>query len=249
MEKTFSYGFRKRSARKDLKRRHCAHRFIAEPGRRKISLPQMYMILLKDYATPSFCSFDKSYTGTRVEINALMNSSDGIDNDYFDTVQDYFVGKGDAKAALFYYFPNMKQEVISHAELISRRRIIYEKLRFDHRNVWFCIYKIRAARAVVDLFYIRTDKGKFMRCVKAVLEQPEYLDDFFCHHEKWDDMTTSEPWGYPGMLQLDKQKKTICNSLGYIDKTFRFERQMYCDIKHPDKVDFQGFFDDYFGDG
>lgn len=244
MEKTFSYGFRKRSARKDFKRRHCAHRFIAEPGRRKISLPPMYMIVLDECASPAFWTAYKDYLGTPGEILALFEGCDGlwpkIAKDYFEDDEAKYEHIG---------FLLGGEPALAPVELILRRRIVIEKLRFDHRNVWFCIYKIRAARAVVDLFYIRTDKGKFMRCVKAVLEQPEYLDDFFCHHEKWYDMTTSEPWGYPGMLQLDKQKKTICNSLGYIDKTFRSERQMYCDIKHPDKVDFQGFFDDYFGDG
>ena len=98
----------------------------------------------------------------------------------------------------------------------------------------------------MDLFYIRSHEGKYIRSVRSAFEWPEVYNKF---DEKWSSMTEMDPWGFPGMICSDAQKGVVCGRLAYVEKTFKSKERMLRDIKLPSQVDFRGFFDDFFGDG
>lgn len=204
--------------------------------------PQFYEIWLDDFAAPSFCSFSKTYVGTREEILALLKSGGETSGEYLEAAEGYFAGTGDGEAVLCYN----RQKILSPAELIRRKRIVRRSPKIVHRNVWDCPYQIRAKKATVELLYTRSRDGAYRRCVKAAFERPEYAGSL---DRGWSSMLDGPPWGFPGMLRSDTRTGTLRGSLAYAEKRFKTKGRMLFDMLRPGKVEFKGFFDDFFGDG
>ena len=108
--------------------------------------------------------------------------------------------------------------------------------RWDHINVWDCVYHIRADRCAAKLAYIKTS-GRYCRCVLADFWNPTYEGRPF----------NGMFWGQPAMLAYGSGH--LYNRLMYLENQFQSEAEMLADIENPEAIDFSGFFDDVFGDG
>lgn len=122
------------------------------------------------------------------------------------------------------------------ASILAVKETRIAPFRLDHVNVWGCVYHIRADQCAAKLAYIKT-ADRYCRCVLAEFWNPTYEGRPF----------RGMFWGQPAMLAYESGR--LYNRLMYLEKQFQSEAEILADTVHPGEINFNGFFDDVFGDG
>ena len=105
---------------------------------------------MRDYATPSYCTFLKEYCGTPAMLRDYLDARKKLRPDFDEA--------------------NVHCDA---ASILAVKETGIAPFQWDHVNVWDCVYHIRADRCAAKLAYIKT-AGRYCRCVLAEFWNPSY---------------------------------------------------------------------------
>lgn len=116
---------------------------------------QYYALYLDDPATPSFCSFDKLYVGTRAELDIAIAAMKQ-DERYAATVAAYEAYWTDPNAKHYVAFREVS--ILTPVKRICSSDLVLDEKEWEHINVWGFSYKMRFDRAEVKQLLIEHKK-------------------------------------------------------------------------------------------
>lgn len=199
-----------------------------------------YRITLSNYATPSFCSFDKEYIGIRTMLLSFGDAlgRDGCGSGRYTEIAGRITDCCTEKMG----DTHGKGRTVSPVEAIHVSVSEESSFYFEHINVWDCSYYIRAQKATTTRLYYR-DSNWYFKASGLSLYRPFY-------GVAPDDLSTelgNSFWGYPGVLY--KKDGWLHHRLMSKERLFTNKSEMDADIAAPAESDYQRFFEDVFGDG
>lgn len=204
---------------------------------------QYYALFLDDPATPSFCSFDKLYVGTRAELDIAIAAMK-LDERYSDTVRAYEIYWTDPNAK--HYVALREVPILTHVQRICSSELILGEKEWEHINVWGFPYKMKFDDAAVKQLLI-SHEGKFYRLLRATFTNLFYENTI----GKWTP-AKDRFWGHGCLLDVQEGPDgTISlNSLLYMEQD-HFERASDADdlMLDSSKVFFARICDEIFADG
>ena len=182
---------------------------------------QYYVFYLEDYFSPPFSTGNKPYLGTEEQLKELYLE--------FNAVKSITA--------------NIKKEKTLEST---------ETTVFSFLNTWDCRYEIEISGYTAQVV-IAQYKKTFIVGVWATLTMPMYRPE-----EPFEGLPDEfRPldgrfWGYP--LQIERQTQDngsfyLSNKLAYIEKIFKSKEKAFAYFEQMTEPDFQGFFEDVFGDG
>lgn len=199
-----------------------------------------YGICLDDYALPSICSGTKMFYGTISQIKALIST---LSNDFEDTIvafSEFKQGNFDVTHTVAYN----KQKLLQPIEVIAYEKMNCPSMQWDHRNVWDCIYSMRAEAVQVEQILI-FHNGKYIRAAKPNFTNLQYRIKGSPERVGWKDIGSF--WGFPNMLTWGGDQ---------IKCTLFVEEQMYNDpetakkdMGKTTKLEFTQAINEIFADG
>lgn len=204
---------------------------------------QYYALFLDDPATPSFCSFDKLYVGTRAELDIAIAAMKQ-DGRYGATVAAYEAYWTDPNAK--HYVALREVPILTPVQRICSSELTLGEKEWEHINVWGFPYTMRFDRAEVKQILIKYE-GKFHRLLRAT------ISNLCCGamDGKWVP-AKSGFWGHGCLLDVQEESdgSFSLNSLLYM-KQDQFDRASDADdlMLDPDKVFFDRICDEIFADG
>ena len=204
---------------------------------------QYYALFLDDPATPSFCSFDKLYVGTKSELDVAIDAM-RQDKRYGDTVNAYETYWTDPNAK--HYVALREVPILTPVRRICSSELTLGEKEWEHINVWGFPYNMRFDRAEIKQLLIKHE-GKFHRLLRAKFSNLCYgaIDG------KWSPANGGF-WGHGCLLDVQEESdgSFSLNSLLYM-KQDQFERASDADdlMLDPDKVFFDRICDEIFADG
>lgn len=204
---------------------------------------QYYALFLDDPATPSFCSFDKLYVGTRSELDIVIAAMKQ-DERYTATVAAYEAYWTDSDVKHYVAFREVP--ILTPVQRICSSELVLSEKEWDHINVWGFPYKMRFDRAEVKQLLIEHE-SKYHRLLRATFTNLCYENTI----GKWAPVI-DHFWGHGGLLDVQESPdgSFSLNSLLYMEQD-RFEKASEADdlMLDPDKVFFDRICDEIFGDG
>lgn len=216
-----------------------------------------YKIDLYDVATPSFVTGLMTYVGTKKEITDFAKN----DNSYTNFIK----WKEDDEITEASFIPEK-------IELTSVKEIdIKEEKEFPHLNVWECTYNMYYKSLKGRLLYFYYN-GDFYRafCVDEIIGLSYYIKgkELQIYKDLPKDATvvyhplTDKVWGNKNIVCLNDDNKDVFyvtnkadlthklkGILGYVDKIFDTDEEMFEDIKNPSEIKIEYFINDFFADG
>lgn len=204
---------------------------------------QYYALFLDDPATPSFCSFDKLYVGTRTELDIAIAAMKK-DKRYDATVAAYEVYWTDPDTKHYVAFREVP--ILTPVQRICSSELALGEKEWDHINVWGFPYKMRFDRAEVKQLLIEHEK-QFHRLLRATFTNLCYENTI----GKWTPII-DHFWGHGCLLDVQEcpDDSISLNSLLYMEQD-RFESASDADdlMLDPHKVFFGKICEEIFGDG
>ena len=204
---------------------------------------QYYALFLDDPATPSFCSFDKLYVGTRAELDIAIAAMKQ-DGRYGATVAAYEAYWTDPNAK--HYVALREVPILTPVQRICSSELTLGEKEWEHINVWGFPYNMRFDRAEVKQLLIKYE-GKFHRLLRATFSNLCYENAI----GKWTPVI-DHFWGHGCLLAVQESPdgSFMLNSLLYMDQD-QFESASAADdlMLDPDKVFFDRICDEIFADG
>lgn len=100
-----------------------------------------YALYLDNPASPSYCSAEKLYVGTKTELDTAIRAM-SAERGYEDTVRaykDYWQGNMDAT----HYIAHREIPLLAPVHLKQSTRLKLAETAWEHLNVWRCPYKRR----------------------------------------------------------------------------------------------------------
>lgn len=203
---------------------------------------QYYALYLDDPATPSFCSFDKLYVGTRSELDnaiAVMKQ----DERYAATVAAYETYWTDSSAKHNVAFREVP--ILTPVRRICSSELVLGEKEWEHINVWGFPYKMHFNRAKVQQLLIEHEK-RIHRLIRATFTN-------LCYESVIGTWSPADHfWGHGCLLdvQANADGSIALSSLLYMEQD-QFENASEADdlMLDPDKVFFDRICDEIFGDG
>ena len=204
---------------------------------------QYYALFLDDPATPSFCSFDKLYVGTRTELDIAIAAMKQ-DGQYAATVAAYEAYWTDPNTK--HYVALREVPILTPVQRICSSELTLGEKEWEHINVWGFPYNMRFDRAEVKQLLIKHER-KFHRLLRSKITNLCYgaVDG------KWSPANGGF-WGHGCLLDVQEESdgSFSLNSLLYM-KQDQFERASDADdlMLDPDKIFFDRICDEIFADG
>jgi len=115
-----------------------------------------------------------------------------------------------------------------------------------HLNAWEWKYEMRLSEAKVQQLILR-HHGEYHRCIRAWIKNLQYRS----YHDKWS-LLGDMLWGHGAMMDVvdEENGERIINNLLYVvEDSYQLLREAKKDIDDPDKVSFETFCDEIFGNG
>lgn len=205
---------------------------------------QYYVLRLWDYATPSFCSFDKIYVGTEAEISTAIMAmeKDDRNDETVKAVRRYLNGDRSATHNIAY------QEIpaLESCEYICSSKLTVGEKKWVHINTWGFPYLMKCDSALVSQVIVKYKK-KYYRCVRAWFKN-------LCYESvsgKWDLLGTF--FLGPGYLfdvtSIPNTPRTMNNLLYAVEEIYDSLKEADDTIRSVEHLNFKAFCDDIFGDG
>ena len=207
----------------------------------------LYCLELDDFASPSFCTFGKSYFGTLPLMASLIESLEADErysknhSQLIQAFKEYCNGNTEVTHNVAYSDVPLLEPVSVYAQATST--VGFNK--HEHLNIWDCVYYMRWKKAENNHIWFR-HKNSYARCIKtqfhklqfAVVDIEENYEPIDCY------------MGFP--MQIVFEKDTVGNRLYVTEKIFDNEEELLQDIekfrKIPDTI-YTEIFNDIFGDG
>lgn len=205
---------------------------------------QYYALYLDDPATPSYCSFDKLYVGTKEELDVVISVM-RQDERYNTTVaacEAYWKQDGGAT----HYVAFREVPILTPVRRICSSQLEFGTSEWEHINVWGFPYKMRFDHANVKQLLIEHEKqyyrllrAKFTNlCYESVIGTWVLAADGF--------------WGHGCLLDVKHLPggSVTLESLLYMEQD-HFENASDADdlMLDPSKVFFDRICDEIFADG
>lgn len=210
-----------------------------------MSHEQYYCLELNDCSAPSFCSFGKDYFGTMEEIRLFINALDKRSRDSHRELVAAFRAYEAGQKNVTHHAAFQEVPLLTPARLVHSEKLTLESYRWEHLNVWECVYEMRCERADTEHLWLDCG-GSYIRAIKANFTNPQYAGDF----EDWLPFNEEMFWGFPCILKVDSGH--LWNVLAEPERSFRTLEELEQDWeafkKDPDPQ-FQGICDDIYGDG
>ena len=215
-----------------------------------------YKIDLYDAATPSFITSLMSYVGTKKDINDFAKNDDTYTNSI----------KWEENETSEASFIPEKIELTNVKEFEFKEDKI-----FSHLNVWECTYNMYYKSLKGRLLYFYYN-GDFYRafCVDEIVGLSYYIEgeELKIYKDLPKDAKiiyhplTDRVWGNKNIVCLNEDNKDkfyvenkealthrLKGILGYVDKVFETDEEMFEDINNPGTIKLEYFINDFFADG
>ncbi len=203
---------------------------------------QYFALHLWDASMPGICSFDKMYIGTEEDIKRVAQAlKDG--EHYPDTVkaiQAYFEGNTAATHNVAY----REIPILIPVPLKAKRSFTMKQHMWEHLNVWEWPYNMKFDGAEITQIIIKY-KDEYHRCFRAKIKNLQYETP----NGRYDNLDKMH-WGNDFVLNVEYQDDgfTIENILYIGEVAYAKLKDAKADFQ-ADKVLFDGFCDEIFGDG
>lgn len=208
---------------------------------------QFYCLTLDDYATPSFCSFEKYYFGSIPMIESLVNIIEAdkrwVDNhsQFIQAFKEYCNGNTGVTHNVAYKEMSLLEPVSVYTSI--KIKTGFNKL--EHLNTWDCNYYMRWEQAESEHIWIK-HKDRYFRCIKASFTDLQYSG--FDKEDTYKELIFT--MGFPGIVDISSN--SVFNRLFVSEKIFENKEEMLCDAEKfenaPDPI-YTEIFNDIFGDG
>ena len=207
---------------------------------------QYYCLELDDYATPSFCTFSKSYFGTLEQIASLINK---LDNEHYrenhsgliNAFKEYLAGNTAVTHNVAYSDVPLLTPVSVYDEISIELKA---NDKYEHLNIWDWSSLFRWKGGKSQHIWLKNN-GSFFRCAWFEFTKLELmnLEGVFKPLEY-------TYGGFPEIIEI--KEHAVSNRLAVMEKIFETEAELLEDIENfkenPD-FNFKEFFNDIFGDG
>ena len=136
------------------------------------------------------------------------------------------------------------QDKLEPVQVLGEQQVSMANLSTEFKNLWDCIYHLKAAEVRASLLYIR-DEATLCRCVRASMRGITYTSEDLPGLEQ--PINAGECWGLPIFRQLDDD--WMESILYYQELLFENEEELQADMGNPHPIDFGGYWQDVFADG
>lgn len=204
-----------------------------------------YRLLLDDYSTPSFVSFDKSYYGTEEQFASFFQALK--EDEQTAKRQEYLLSVYDQYAAgnksVCHNVAYHDVPFLVPAKLLRTKQTTLVNHSWEHTNTWGHPYYMKCDKA--DCTHVLLScEGKYARCILVEFENLVYQSPI----RGW--VPPGSAWGFPHQLELNT---TGAFTRLYVEeKLFDSKTDAFKDWEafnqSPDPV-FKRVLDDLFGDG
>ena len=204
-----------------------------------------YKIYLTDYALPGFCSGGEKYYGTLDEIKEFIITvaeKQSGDLDGLKTALELYLS-GDTSAKHNVAYNN--ELLLTPVELKKKVEFNIGKLEWTHINIYGYPYYMKADEGTISEIVIQ-DGDTFVKCVKAELKNLMYKSD--PPIDQWRKLDGCF-WGFPELLQYNKDKDTIFSALYCVERESKEEDDPALTIGVVKELVFEEFCNNIFGDG
>ena len=202
--------------------------------------PIYYRIELDDPATPSFCSFSKSFFGTTFEIADVMDRMSKGER-CPATVQAFNSFKdGDANATHTVCFH--QEKLMNPCELIMKEHFILQNTTWEHENVWESTYRMAADHVCADQILLQEGE-QYYRCIRAAFSNLECL---WRINGDWEPVGP-QIWGNKAIMQYFCGDHSI--ALYVLEERYSDLDTAMAHMGKPDLLDYTKICDEIFGDG
>ncbi|MGN0509533.1 MAG: hypothetical protein ACI4GX_09860 [Ruminococcus sp.] len=203
-----------------------------------------YEFCLEDYSAPSCTSGSKKYYGTKDDVKKLMDNIQEEAN-----VREYKVFKefcdGNSQVMNIAGFNEVR--FAKRVKLISEKKIdLDERETYTYTNPYGFKYII-SMRFTVNRVLLLKSGDKYVIAYYALIRDPKYKSK-----SPKDDWSTIDMfWGFPSMIKSTGHKDDY-----YLENMLYMPEKVFDNITDAEqyfmgmqKVDYQMFFEDVFGDG
>ena len=209
---------------------------------------QYYQLVLREYASPAFCSFAKFYHGTISDIRKLMDAlaainDDGCYNNLLHAFQEWEHGN----TAVTHDVAFLEFQLLTPEEMVACKEYTLEKVGWRHINVWEYAYDMKAEAILVREIVLKQG-DKYIRCIRPVFENLMVSVPDHPVLSKWDPVG-SMFCGFPCMITVDDEEKCTTPRLYMEQGTYENLEDAIADLEDPEKIDFSVVCDDIFGNG
>ena len=200
-----------------------------------------FVLTMDDLATPGFCSWTKDFYGTLDEITEYIRR---IPEGSYETtkaaLQEYLNGNTDVKHHICFH----DRQLLTPVEVIKQERFELEQYLWDHKNIFDCIYKMKADMAVIEQMLIKSGDC-YTRCVRCAFTDLQYMTEAPLHlgYRKMHDGF----WGLPGMMHIEGNQYIL--SLYVLEKRYQNLEEALADMGKVEKLDLTDVCNEIFGDG
>lgn len=203
-----------------------------------------YEFCLDDYSAPTCTSGYKYYYGTKENIQKLL---DNVEKERAIPEQEVFREFCNGNTKVMNIAGFTKVRFAKRVKLISEKKIdLDERETYTYTNPYGFKYII-SMRFTVNRVLLLKSGDKYVIAYYALIRDPKYKSELL-----QDDWSTIDMfWGFPAMIKSTGEKDDyfLENMLYMPEKVFdniTDAEQYFMDMQ---KVDYQMFFEDVFGDG
>lgn len=204
-----------------------------------------FALRLYDPATPSFCTFDKTYIGTREDILKVVKNLEktASSSNTVAAIKDYFNGNTEAMHNVAY----QETKVLTPISIIAEQEMLLKKHKWTHTNVWGFPYYMKCDVTKVHQIVFEQDAAVY-RYVKAWFDNLSYKGDI----GDWTYLKEGF-WGNAEILDVTTKAGTedfTFNNMLYV-RAGKYENSEDAikDIKKKSKLEFKSICDEIFADG
>lgn len=204
-----------------------------------------FRLLLDDYSSPSFTSFDKDYFGTLEDLAGFFRALKADEvvaqrQAYVLSIFDeYLAGKKTISHSVAY----RDVPFLVPAKVLGEDHSVLTNHSWEHRNIWDCIYNMKCDKVESTHLWFSC-YGQYTRCV-----QSRFTNLMYSGSRDFRELNGSA-WGYPHQIEFNEP--FTYSRLFVVEKTFKNKAQALNDrinfLHDPDPI-FKGVLDDIFGDG
>lgn len=207
----------------------------------------IYRFELDDYSAPTCTSSTKSYFGSPIEFEEML---DGMDesSQYADDLKNTFLRfiAGDINTE--HNAGLIKTKFASVCSIIKEREWSADNIKYRFENSYGFYYDIKTKGANFTAKALTTADGKVIVVYKATIKAAEYKraeDD-----AQWSQLG-DQIWGHPGVIKVKKEGRAIelSNTLAVLDSIYDRSEDAERYIDEMTLPNLQTFFEDVFGDG
>ena len=210
----------------------------------KYSASAHFALCLDDPATPSFCSEEKLYVGSKKDLMRVAENLSAQDN-YPDTasaIRAYFEGRTNATHRI----ACREIPILQSVEVCDASELLLSERDWEHTNTWGFPYHMKFREAKVSQLLIRHEK-RYHRCVRAAIEG-------FCYEGLKGDWRPIGSFilGNDSILDIAIRPDGMYgfgNILYVLEDSAKAPGELAARMRDPDAVIFDRICEEVFGDG